>query len=75
MGFLNIVAQVQELVDNYFIAMRAFLRAYIDDFICLSKTVYNLEEHLLRFDEHLLQFSELCNELKITLDPKATYPG
>jgi hypothetical protein len=39
MGFLNTVAHVQRLVDNYFRHMRAFLRAYIVDFIALDKTL------------------------------------
>jgi hypothetical protein len=35
-GFLNTVARH---VDNYFQHMRAFLRAYIDNFIAFDKTL------------------------------------
>jgi hypothetical protein len=48
--------------------MRAFLRAYIDDFIAFDKT---LDDHI----GHLRYFFALCHKMRITLNPKKTYLG
>ena len=57
MGYINLVAYVQQEIDNILRGIRAWIRAYIDDIVCSAKLLPDLLDKLQILFEIFLHYN------------------
>lgn len=68
MGYINLVAYVQQEIDNIFWNVWAWVQTYIDDIICDARSLPNLLQKLRILFKILLEYNILIKPIKSYLN-------